>query len=46
MIPLQQLQKSLLKFKERQQVIIRTTCTNQNGEVVIEGQGMHKILEK
>jgi len=32
--------------KERQQVIIRTTCTNQNGEVVIEGQGMHKILEK
>ena len=36
----------LVKISERQQVIVRTTCTNQNNEVVIEGMGLHKILEK
>lgn len=36
----------LVKIHERQQVIVRTTCTNQNNEVVIEGSGLHKILEK
>lgn len=36
----------LVKIPERQQVIVRTTCTNQNNEVVIEGFGLHKILEK
>jgi len=35
----------LVKIPERQQVIVRTTCTNQNNEVVIEGVGLHKILE-
>jgi len=34
----------LVKILERQQVIVRTTCTNQNNEVVIEGVGLHKIL--
>ncbi len=36
----------LVKILERQQVIVRTTCVNQNNEVVIEGVGLHKILEK
>ena len=36
----------LVKIPERQQVIVRTTCVNQNNEVVIEGSGLHKILEK
>ena len=36
----------LVKINERQQVIVRTTCVNQNNEVVIEGVGLHKILEK
>ena len=36
----------LVKIPERQQVIVRTTCVNQNNEVVIEGVGLHKILEK
>ena len=36
----------LVKIPERQQVIVRTTCINQNNEVVIEGVGLHKILEK
>ncbi|MEK6834680.1 MAG: MaoC family dehydratase [Nanoarchaeota archaeon] len=35
----------LVKIPERQQVIVRTTCVNQNNEVVIEGSGLHKILE-
>ena len=35
----------LVKIPERQQVIVRTTCTNQNNEIVIEGVGLHKILE-
>ena len=35
----------LVKIPERQQVIVRTTCINQNNEVVIEGTGLHKILE-
>src|SRR3989344_6929000 len=35
----------LVKIPERQQVIVRTTCTNQRGEIVIEGVGLHKILE-
>jgi len=35
----------LVKIPERQQVIVRTTCVNQNNEVVIEGMGLHKILE-
>lgn len=35
----------LTKIEERQQVIVRTTCINQRGEVVIEGVGLHKILE-
>ena len=35
----------LVKIPERQQVIVRTTCINQNNEVVIEGVGLHKILE-
>ncbi len=35
----------IVKVNERQQVIVRTTCTNQNNEVVIEGVGLHKILE-
>lgn len=32
------------KIDERQHVIVRTTCYNQKGEVVIEGSGIHKIL--
>ena len=36
----------LVKILDRQQVIVRTTCTNQNNEFVIEGVGLHKILEK
>ena len=35
----------LVKIPERQQVIVRTTCTKQKGEIVIEGVGLHKILE-
>ena len=34
----------LVKINERQQIIVRTTCVNQNNEVVIEGVGLHKIL--
>lgn len=34
----------LAKIEEKQQVIVRTTCTNQGGEIVIEGTGLHKIL--
>ena len=34
----------LVKIKNRQQVIVRTTCVNQEGECVIEGTGLHKIL--
>ena len=34
----------IVKIEDRQQVIVRTTCKNQNGEVVIEGVGTHKIL--
>ena len=34
----------LVKIEERQQVVVRTTCTNQDGQVVIEGEGIHKIL--
>ena len=36
----------LVKVEDRQQVVVRTTCVNQNNEVVIEGVGLHKILEK
>ena len=36
----------LTKIYDRQQVVVRTTCTNQNGEIVIEGVGLHKLLEK
>jgi 3-hydroxybutyryl-CoA dehydratase len=35
----------LVKIPERQHVIVRTTCLNQNNEVVVEGVGLHKILE-
>lgn len=35
----------LVKIQNRRQVIVRTTCINQNNEVVIEGVGLHKILE-
>ena len=34
----------IVKIDDRQQVIVRTTCKNQNNEVVIEGVGTHKIL--
>lgn len=34
----------LVKIPARQQVVVRTTCVNQSGEVVIEGVGLHKIL--
>ena len=34
----------IVKIDDRRQVIVRTTCKNQNGEVVIEGVGTHKIL--
>src|SRR3989344_6918819 len=34
----------LAKIEEKQQVIVRTTCKNQRGEIVIEGVGLHKIL--
>jgi len=34
----------LVKIEERQQVVVRTTCINQKGECVIEGVGLHKIL--
>jgi 3-hydroxybutyryl-CoA dehydratase len=34
----------LVKIQDRQQVVVRTTCINQRGEVVIEGTGLHKIL--
>ena len=34
----------LVKIPDRRHVIVRTTCTNQNEEVVIEGVGLHKIL--
>ena len=34
----------IVKVEDRQQVIVRTTCVNQNNEVVIEGVGTHKIL--
>jgi len=34
----------IVKVEDRQQVIVRTTCVNQNNEIVIEGVGTHKIL--
>ena len=34
----------IVKIDDRQQVIVRTTCKNQNNEIVIEGVGTHKIL--
>ena len=34
----------MVKIEERQHVIVRTTCKNQNNEIVIEGFGTHKIL--
>lgn len=34
----------LVKIPAKQQVVVRTTCTNQNNEIVIEGVGLHKIL--
>jgi len=34
----------LAKIEGKQQVIVRTTCKNQKGEIVIEGVGLHKIL--
>jgi len=34
----------IVKIEDRQQVIVRTTCKNQNDDVVIEGVGTHKIL--
>jgi len=33
----------IVKVEDRQQVIVRTTCVNQNNEIVIEGVGTHKI---
>ena len=36
----------LIKIEEKRQVIVRTTCTNHNNEVVIEGTGLHKILNE
>ena len=32
------------KIEEKKHVIVKTTCLNQNGEVVAEGEGKHKIL--
>ena len=32
------------KKEEKRHVIVKTTCYNQRGEIVIEGQGRHKIL--
>jgi 3-hydroxybutyryl-CoA dehydratase len=34
----------MVKVDDRRQVIVRTTCKNQNEEIVIEGVGTHKIL--
>ncbi|HLD58692.1 MAG TPA: MaoC family dehydratase [archaeon] len=34
----------IAKIPERQQVIIRTACYNQKNELVVEGEGLHKIL--
>ena len=34
----------MVKVEDRQHVIVRTTCKDQNDEVVIEGFGTHKIL--
>ncbi|MAG47685.1 enoyl-CoA hydratase [archaeon] len=34
----------ILAKLDRQQVMVRTTCTNQDGEIVIEGTGLHKML--
>ncbi len=34
----------LAKIEDRQHVIVRTTCYNQKGEIVVEGVGLHKIL--
>lgn len=36
----------LSKIENRQQVLVRTTCVNQAGEIVIDGVGLHKILLK
>ncbi len=36
----------LVKIPDKRHVIIRTTCTNQNGDVVIDGTGLHKILKE
>ena len=32
------------KIEEKRHVIVKTTCVNQNGEIVAEGKGKHKIL--
>jgi len=32
------------KIDDRRHVVVRTTCYNQDGKVVIEGSGIHKIL--
>ena len=32
------------KIEEKKHVIVKTTCLNQNGEIVAEGDGKHKIL--
>jgi 3-hydroxybutyryl-CoA dehydratase len=32
------------KIEEKKHVIVKTTCLNQNNEIVAEGQGKHKIL--
>ena len=33
------------KKEEKRHVTVKTTCYNQNGEVVLEGIGKHKILQ-
>jgi len=40
------MEEILIKIEEKRQVIVRTTCTNHNNEVVIEGTGLHKILNE
>lgn len=32
------------KIDEKKHVIVKTTCLNQNNEIVAEGEGKHKIL--
>lgn len=36
----------ITKIEDRQQVVVRTRCINQKGKCVIEGTGLHKILNK